>query len=155
MNLNQLLAEVKARTQKSSPKFYWSFSPEESARLQEYYKSKIHVPLDGMKQTAIFHPEGAMIAWGYERIVVGDYGAYLEISPEDMILDNICQRWKGEPKRAVKYIWMQLRRLPRSGHNIKIYHQQATVRYADYKPGMYYVSVDDVQIGSSSKGIGR
>ena len=84
---------------------------------------------------------------GYKRIVVGDYGAYIEIDPEDIIQENIKNKWPGKPKRPVKYIWMQTK----DKEKTKIYFQQATVKYADYIPGMYYIDPKDIKNGRASQ----
>lgn len=89
--------------------------------------------------------EGASIASDYERVVVGDYGAYVEITPEQMtailnVPDN--QKWRLDQeyvKRknlSLKYQWYVY-------GDVKVYKQIAGVSYADYKPGMYYISVLD------------
>lgn len=87
-----------------------------------------------------------LIANDYERVVVGDYGAYLEIAPEHFVghltlPDN--QRWRldtrfiREKNLSVKYEWYEC-------IGAKVYKQLGTVRYADYRPGFYYISVLDL-----------
>jgi len=86
---------------------------------------------------------GTRIARGFQRVVIGDFGAYVEIAPEDMLivpevqpgqewrLDETYLKQKGF---SLKYAWYHFK-------GFKIYKQLATVKYADYKPGFYYVSV--------------
>ena len=85
---------------------------------------------------------GTLIATGYNRIVIGDYGAFLEFTPE-----QICGPLRVQPGQEyrindpqfsdrVKYHWLTANDL--SG--VKVYFQQKTVSYADYIPGMYYIS---------------
>jgi len=94
---------------------------------------------------------GCMICKSYRRIVVGDYGAFVEFGEEDLPSPDEAPVFKiapGEEYRVyderyaknVKYIWLTTNDL--SG--IKIYRQKKGVSYADYKPGMYYVSVHEV-----------
>ncbi len=85
---------------------------------------------------------GSLFASGYKRIVIGDYGAFLEFSSEQIACSLSVQPGQEyriqDPQFAgrVKYIWLTVP----DGSGIKIYFQQKTVSYADYVPGMYYVS---------------
>ena len=88
-------------------------------------------------------PTGEIIATGYDRIVIGDYGAFIEIDPKDMQLDNVYipekQKYRVEdPEYAehVKYLWYE----PKNGYPSKLYDQKKTVTYADYKADKWYVS---------------
>ena len=83
---------------------------------------------------------GTHIATGYTRIVIGDYGAYVEFSSEQLFLDKIEPLFSNSPDRPVKYIWLQSKDNPR----IKIYEQKRRVNYADYKPGFYYIDPQDL-----------
>jgi len=86
---------------------------------------------------------GTLIATGYKHIVIGDYGAFVEFDEsqirKDVLIVKPGQEYRiNDPQFSsrVKYRWLTVN--DRSG--IKIYFQQRTVPYADYKPGMYYVS---------------
>lgn len=94
----------------------------------------------GNNSTPLFNKAGTQIATGYTRIVVGDYGSFIEMAPHHMMGDNIESRWPGKPKRPVKYLWLQTN----DEEKTKVYHQQDTVIYADYVPGMFYISPDDI-----------
>lgn len=92
---------------------------------------------------------GTPICNGYDRIVVGDYGAFIEFSQSDFSDSFIVQpgqEYRIDNERYsknVKYIWLTVN----DGSDIKIYLQKKGVTYADYKPGKYYVSVHEVTIG--------
>ena len=87
---------------------------------------------------------------GYRRIVVGDYGAFVEFDDENTagcwpFIIKPGQEYRiDNPKysKNIKYIW----RTVDDGSGIKIYEQKRTVSYADYIPGMYYVSVHEVRL---------
>lgn len=98
--------------------------------------------------TSICTGNGTEFASGFSRVVIGDYGAFLEISGEQINRDAIQvqpgQEYRlKEPRYAehVKYIWMTVS----DGSNVKIYWQQRPVEYADYKPGLFYVSPFEVR----------
>lgn len=103
--------------------------------------------IEGDPECELYSERETLIATGYERIVIGDYGAFIEISPEQ-ILQNKLKLAPGEEYRVyderysnnVKYHWYTTI-VPAQ---IKLYYQQKAVTYADYKPGMWYVSVYEV-----------
>lgn len=102
----------------------------------------------GSKDT-LYTLSGSPISDGYDRIVVGDYGAFIEFSRSvfsDSFIVQPGQEYRIDDERYsknVKYIWLTIN----DGSDIKIYFQKKGVTYADYKPGRYYVSVHEVTIG--------
>ena len=106
--------------------------------------------LDGDPEQPLLTHEGMPIATGYRRIVVGDYGAFVEMAPHQMILSNIMTapgqefRVNDESYRnRVKYFWFT----SLDSSKIKLYFQRRTVKYADYLPDYWYVSVYEVMPG--------
>lgn len=92
--------------------------------------------------------KGTLICNGYKRIVIGDYGAFIEFDKNQAnyshFKEQIGQEYRNEQKyNNVKYIWMTIY----DESNIKIYYQRRTVKYADYLKGMFYVSVHEVKNG--------
>ena len=90
--------------------------------------------------------EGELIANGFERMVVGDYGAYLEYDLSQVpngvkyiIPDKQKYRLLPNYKKRIKYIWYEM---PMS--KSKIYWQLRGVSYADYKAKKFYVSPYEV-----------
>lgn len=91
----------------------------------------------------LFSPEGVKICDRYNRIVIGDYGAYVEIMADDIVHDNIKvkegQRYRDfDPRysKNVKYSWLTTK----DSSDVKLYFQKKEVGYADYVPGRYYIS---------------
>lgn len=98
-------------------------------------KAKLFLDSDGM----------APLCRDMERFVVGDHGVYAEFSPDDLLVELEVMKGK-EYKRTsdyankVKYFDMNPVGYPKT----LIYDQQRGVKYADYKPGMLYVSPYDL-----------
>jgi len=92
--------------------------------------------------TGFFTRYGTVLATKYERVVIGDYGAFIEFSEGQVVRANIKPKWAGEPKRDVKYIWW----VPRDGAEVRLYEQKAEVPYADYKVGRWYVDPHEIII---------
>jgi hypothetical protein len=113
-----------------------------STCAQEIYTQMI--PIQDSPQ-ALYTSAGTIICSSYERIVIGDYGAYVEFSSEqaNKAVFTIApgQEYRLEERyKNCKYIWLTIA----DGSEVKIYYQKHTVDYADYKPKYYYVSVHEV-----------
>lgn len=120
--------------------------------LPEYWKN--------YKEGNIYTLDGVLIATGLtdRKYVCGDYGIFLEIDNQSIVKQNIVikkgQEYRiNDPKYSehVKYQWF----CPKSGMDAKLYFQQKGVTYADYKPGMWYVSpyevIEDTELAKLDK----
>jgi hypothetical protein len=88
-----------------------------------------------------------MISCSFNRIVIGHYGAFIEIDDEDIYRENIkCedgQEWRIKDRRykdKVKYHWFTTK----DNSICKLYYQTRKVIYADYIPGKWYISPFEV-----------
>lgn len=93
--------------------------------------------------------KGSIITNGYDRIVIGDYGAFIEFNEsqanhQDYFVPQKQMFRINNPSfvHKVKYEWWSIV----DGSDIKIYKQKRGVKYADYTPGKYYVSVHEVTV---------
>ena len=83
--------------------------------------------------------KGTVFAKDYRRLVIGERGAYIEFSSENIVAT--CRIKTGEEYRGLgkysfcKYQWLH----PVGEPEVKVYLQLRTVDYADYKVGFYYV----------------
>lgn len=105
--------------------------------------------LSGDSSANLCSLDGTVLCKGYSRIVVGDYGAFVEISPEQIYKEALqCkpgQEYRYQDKRFagnVKYLWLTAK----DRSCCKIYLQKKKVSYADYVPGMYYISPYEVDV---------
>lgn len=99
---------------------------------------------------------GTVIASGYNRIVIGDYGAFVEFSRVQALMRHLKikegQVYRVEDPRYaehIKYLWLTAS----DGSDVKVYEQKRPVGYADYKPGMLYVSVYEVFPAETDAGL--
>lgn len=95
----------------------------------------------------IFSLDGVLLANRADRIVIGDYGAFIEVTDKDMVKENLKVKHGQEYRineeryaKNVKYHWY----IPKKGYETKCYYQQRGVPYADYKPGYWYFSPYEV-----------
>jgi len=98
----------------------------------------------GEKGDLVFTKAGIAIAYRFIRIVHGGRGAYVEIPNDKIILQNLYlpegQEWRiGN----IDVYYVEMRSMCET--NAKLYFQQKTVEYADYKIGCWYVSPRDLQ----------
>lgn len=120
---------------------YRPLSKDDSLAAQAFYNGH----LNGFEAQRDTLRNGVAFCTKYERVVVGDYGAYVEVAPE--YLTATLEVAKGEEWRlnkdyierrnlSVKYEWYVW-------DGAKVYFQLDTVKYADYRKGYYYISVLD------------
>jgi hypothetical protein len=126
---------------------YYPLTKELSEKYRNFFNENIPSFLDVQGSTnPLYTLNGTQICNGYDRIVVGDYGAFIEFSKEHISSSFVIQ--KGQEyrvndekyKKNVKYIWLTID----DDSGIKIYLQKRKVSYADYKPKKYYISVHEV-----------
>lgn len=118
-----------------------------SEKYRRYFRDNMPdwLSVDGADRP-LYTSQGTKICPAYTRVVIGDYGAFVEFEapPENTpFIIRPGQEYRvSDPKysRNVKYIWLTID----DGSDIKIYRQRRTVPYADYKPGLCYASVHEV-----------
>lgn len=106
------------------------------------YEERLKVPL--VKTILdLYTKSGSHIAIGYERIVIGGRGPYVEFSEEQLVLDELFipedQRWRLQ--HEIGYYYEYRTRID----NVKVYRQKKVVDYADYLIGMWYISPFDLK----------
>jgi hypothetical protein len=127
---------------------YKKLPPELSIKVQEKYLNDLPSALsvNGNANFHLYTKENTLIATGYDRIVVGDYGAFIECNRSQIVNDNIIikkgQEFRLNNKYNVKYIWLTAI----DDTDIKIYYQIRTVDYADYKLKMFYINPLEIKI---------
>ena len=131
---------------KLTEKYNYKKLPEKlSISARSIYNQTIPNFLQNLKNQSLYTINGSCICNSFDRIVIGDYGAYIEFSSEqankDLFIIAPGQEYRLEPRYSnVKYIWLTID----DNSKIKIYYQKNTVKYADYIPNKYYVSVYEV-----------
>lgn len=139
--LHQAFQERENRQVKGHPMFYRPLSDEMSYALKLHDRSVMRFAgfRSGGDTKSLYTEGGVHLCDGYNRIVFGDYGPYLEFSRRHLRAKLYC-KFGSKPTRPVKYIWLY----PEGDQDCKVYFQQQPVDYADYKVGMLYVSPYEV-----------
>lgn len=130
---------------------YKKLPPELSEKVRQKYLDNLPpaLLLDGDSAFAVRSHRGTLLATGYTRIVIGDYGAYLEIFPQQILKSNLVIK-PGQEYRVyqflnysdLKFQWFTAM----DTSYINIYLQKKPVEYADYLPEMYYISPYDISL---------
>lgn len=110
--------------------------------------ANFRIPLNGDSTKRLFSKRHELIACGYERIVIGEKGAYVEFLPSQMMSENIFipenTKWRIRNENAY-YIEFRSKR-----DNVMIYFQKKLVKYADYLLGYYYISPSELYLEDRS-----
>lgn len=138
-----------------SVKYGYKKLPDELAeKYHNWYQENTPDFLKNTNHKALYTLNGSLLCSSYERVVVGDYGAFVEFGPaqasENTFVVAPGQEYRIKDPRYsknIKYEWYTVN----DGSNVKIYKQKRRVTYADYLPGMYYVSVHEVKEGNNSE----
>lgn len=108
------------------------------------YKERLLIKIDGDNYTKFSTKSKTCIATGYNRIVIGKRGPYIEFSDnninKDLIIIPESGIWRIYSDLAY---YIEYRTLDES--NVKIYFQKKEVDYADYRIGYYYISPFDLK----------
>lgn len=91
-----------------------------------------------MKGINIYLKDGTLFANGYNRIVHGGRGDYVEFDEEHILLPLISKFNNDISKDDLDIYYWQL--YPEGHPDTKVYLQRKIVKYTNYKIGKFYVS---------------
>lgn len=83
------------------------------------------------------------MAIGYERVVIGGRGPYIEFTDDQIQRDAIRIPTSKEYKLHNSMSYYHEYRSDDSSY-VKVYYQKIGVQYADYKVGYWYISPEDL-----------
>ena len=99
---------------------------------------RFRIPLNGDANICFYTKLGLLLAKGYNRIVIGGRGPYIEFESSHIIMDNIFvpDHAKHKLENSLTY-YHEYRSLDKSC--VKLYFQKMEVSYADYIIGKWYI----------------
>lgn len=107
------------------------------------YRARLKIPVEGGPKKRFFTKAGTHIATGYERVVIGNRGPYVEFTAD--------QLWRMRMRVPAKEFYRFFDPLAYYAEfrtsddaDVKVYMQRKLVDYADYKVGFWYVSPFDL-----------
>lgn len=105
----------------------------------ESYQERLRISITGDNDTLFYTKEDLLVAKGYERIVIGGRGPYIEFTESQIVTENLLipndQQYR---LKSDKVYYIEFRSMDES--YVKVYYQLKEVDYADYKVGMLYIS---------------
>jgi hypothetical protein len=114
-------------------------SDKKSNSARQDYSSRMLIPLDGDPVMDLLSKAGFHLASGYQRVVIGARGPYLEFTSEQVQIGNLHVPDTQLYRVSADYVYYVEYR-SNCKADVKIYHQKKRVDYADYVPGMFYIS---------------
>ena len=102
--------------------------------MPQDYSSRLRIPIDGSESISLYTRGSVLFSTGFRRVVIGGRGPYVEFSLNQIV----CKTTEAAERH---YFFLELRSVP---DNVKIYSQLHRVDYADYLPGLLYVSPFDL-----------
>lgn len=94
-----------------------------------------------MISVPLYFKDGMQFSSGYERVVHGGRGDYVELTKEQIVVSLKSKFNNPIPKEIQNEPYYYYYLVP-EGRTEKVYWQIKTVKYADYKIGYYYISPD-------------
>ena len=109
---------------------------------------------EGRPDTVFKSSSGINIAKGYNRVVYGGRGPYIEFERHHFtcaLKSKYGNSFDSVPKKSnYYYVWV----MPEKAPDIKIYYQIKKVKYADYRLDRFYVDPYSLLIYLPQKNIG-
>jgi hypothetical protein len=103
------------------------------------YRARLKLPAEAIDQGSPDMPlltrSGLLVAAGFTRIVIGGRGPYVEFTDEQIVPQAF--HWVRTGAFYSEYRTNDV-------ENVKAYYQHGRVDYADYRPGLWYVSPFDL-----------
>lgn len=90
------------------------------------------------KGKPFYTPSGLQVANNFRRVITTDYGAFLELEPSDINLENLIAAKQHDGKQQYHKLYVD-----REGE-VKFYYQLSPVVWGEFVKGNIYVSVFDV-----------
>ncbi|MCK5017103.1 MAG: hypothetical protein KAS32_08520 [Candidatus Peribacteraceae bacterium] len=101
-------------------------------------KRRLLLPEVGVDDIIFYTASGLIIANGYNRVVIGDRGPYIEFIGNQIYKHNIFIP-KNEKWRQLSPNSFYIEYRSKCDSYVKLYFQIKTVSYADYKVGLWYI----------------
>lgn len=131
---------------------YNSLTADESISIRHIYTELLKHNFSDYKDPGAFNlpirlNDGTPLLNGYNRIVIGNHGAYIEFDAHNLLLPiqtKIGQEFREQETYKCKYHWKNPL-VNGAPVDVKIYYQIDKVNYADYLVGMYYIDPYEIQ----------
>jgi len=103
---------------------------------------ELGIPLQPKISRRVFLKDETDFAKKFDRVVIGDYGPYLEIDPSDLVgrlTVKKGQEWRLKPNLEKRKCFPLKYEYFETHLGNMVYRQRGRVKYADYRVGKYYI----------------
>ena len=111
--------------------------------MAKSFVKRLRIPLEGRYKLALYSKRGALLAHGYNRVVIGGRGPYVEFN-DSQILISTFEIPEEEKYRLTNGVSFYVEYRSKDNDYVKLYFQKRKVAYADYRIGLYYISPFDL-----------
>ena len=105
---------------------------------------RIRISLTGNTKIQFYTKAGTLLARGYERVVIGARGPYIEFNVGQIFHDKLYVPSYAKHKLGDEIAYYDEYRT-KDASNVKLYCQKNTVSYADYKIGKWYIDPNQLK----------
>lgn len=116
----------------------------------EDYRKRLRIKA-GRAQVRLFTKSETPLLLGYERIVFGGRGPYIEFDWEHLVpgIEIVIPSDQAYRQASPHVFYTEYRTSDAAA--VKIYFQKKTVDYADYRPGLFYISPFELMFQDNGK----
>lgn len=115
------------------------------------YSTLLVIPVDnGDACIPFFTRTGLHVATGYQRVVIGKRGPYVEFTNKNIIHSSIYVPFECKYRLNNPKVYYDEWRTSDDAY-VKLYKQKQTVAYADYKVGLWYISPSSLRLKDGSR----
>lgn len=104
------------------------------------------ISVTGNNDTCFRTENGLLVAKGYLRVVVGERGPYIEFAHHHLKWDSFFMPDNCKYRLTNGRVYYHEYRTIDESY-VKLYYQIKTVKYADYRIGLYYISPFELFVG--------
>jgi len=120
--------------------------------MQHDYEKRLRIPACAHCDLALYSPEGLLLAKGYQRLVSGARGPYLEMLPENVIRAHFHvpedQRYRLTSP-TVYYVEFR----SNCPSRVKAYLQRRLTDHNDYRIGRWYIAPADLCVTGGQRAL--
>lgn len=109
----------------------------------------LQIPENG-SSIKLYTSSGTLVSNGYERVVMGGRGPYVEFTDKQIELNEFVIP-KNQLYRLTDLRIYYIEFRSNDVSDVKLYYQLKTVAYADYKIGYFYIDPNDLYTEDNKK----
>jgi len=115
------------------------------------YHDRLRIPACGHCDLALYSGEGLLLARGYQRVVCGPGGPYVELLPSHVVREHF--RMEDHPYRPGLRTVYGIAFRSTCPSQVRAYFQKRPVNHAGLLPGRWYISAADLCVAGGQRAL--